>query len=171
MDHFALREDELAKAYRQGNLYRNFMGYTVKPADEFIGMGVTSIGFLENTFVQNHKELPEYYKLLSANKLPVERGKELTRDDQIRQWVIGKLMCQFAVDKAEFKCKFNVEFDDYFFDEEDHLKNCIKDKLIEISDSAIQTTELGKIFIRNVCMGFDFYLKQKGAPRRFSRTV
>ena len=51
MDHFALKNDELAKAFQSGTLYRNFMGYTVKPADEYIGLGLTSIGFLQNTSI------------------------------------------------------------------------------------------------------------------------
>src|SRR3989338_9396485 len=99
MDHFALKNDEMAKAFEKGTLYRNFMGYTVKPADEFIGFGITAIGFIENAFIQNHKTLKEYYGALDENGLPVERGKILSQDDQIRQWVISQLMCQFRVDK------------------------------------------------------------------------
>lgn len=171
MDHFALKNDELAKAFHEGNLYRNFMGYTVKPADEYIGMGLTSIGFLENTFIQNHKELPAYYAFLKEGKLPVERGKELNRDDQIRQWTISKLMCQFCIDKGEFERKFQAPFDEYFFDEQKTIDDCVNDGLIEVTSEKIEATELGKIFIRNVCMGFDFYLKQKKAPHQFSRTV
>ena len=95
MDHFALTRDAMAQAFNAGTLHRNFMGYTLKPADEFIGFGPSAIGFLENTYVQNTKILPEYYKELAQGRLPVERGKQLTPDDQIRQWVINRLMCQF----------------------------------------------------------------------------
>lgn len=171
MDHFALANDELAKSFKEGKLYRNFMGYTVKPADEYLGLGLTSIGFLENTFAQNYKELPKYYELLSENKLPIERGKELNMDDQIRQWVISQLMCQFNVDKIEFKKRFNQDFDSYFAEEKDHMIKCVKDDLLEVSAQKLQATDLGKIFIRNVCMGFDYYLRAKEAHQKFSRTV
>ncbi|OGW95742.1 MAG: oxygen-independent coproporphyrinogen III oxidase [Omnitrophica WOR_2 bacterium GWA2_45_18] len=171
MDHFALAGDELAKAFRQNTLYRNFMGYTVKPADEYIGFGLTAIGFLENTFVQNHKTLAEYFGALSAGHLPVERGKVLTRDDQIRQWVIHALMCHFRIEKAEFSKKFSVSFDEYFKTEHDHLNHCAEDGLIRLEPEGITATGLGKIFIRNVCMGFDAYLKGKAGNQRFSRTV
>jgi len=120
MDHFALKADELATAFDQGTLYRNFMGYTVKPADEYIGLGLTSISFLENTFIHNQKTLPDYYRLLEENKLPVERGKILSSDDRIRQWTINALMCQFQIDKQVFEGRFHISFDDYYEKEPEH---------------------------------------------------
>src|SRR3989338_6884777 len=171
MDHFALKGDELAKSFNDGKLYRNFMGYTVKPADEYVGLGMTAIGFLENTFFQNQKTLPGYYKALSGGKLPVERGKILSEDDRIRQWVINSFMCRFQIDKDEFQGRFKKDFDEYFSEEQAHLVRCVADGLITSQGQLIQTTELGKIFIRNVCMGFDWYLRQKGAHKRFSKTI
>ena len=171
MDHFALGTDELTQAFHQGALHRNFMGYTVKPADEYIGLGPSAIGFLENTYVQNTKVLPEYYEKLSQDHLPIERGKVLTDDDIIRQWVINHLMCQFKVDKQVFFKKFEFEFEDYFGQEIDHIRDCVKGGLINEGHGQITVTDLGKIFIRNVCMGFDWYLRQKNAHKRFSKTI
>ena len=171
MDHFALKKDELAKAFTQGKLYRNFMGYTVKPADEYIGLGVTSIGFLQDTYVQNQKTLPDYYQALKQNRLPVGRGKVLTEDDRIRQWVIHAFMCQFSLDKDVFQRKFGVEFDRYFETEKEHVHRCVRDGLLEEAGGRLKVTELGRLFVRNVCMGFDHYLQQEGAHRKFSRTV
>jgi oxygen-independent coproporphyrinogen-3 oxidase len=172
MDHFALKEDELAKAFNEGKLYRNFMGYTVKPADEYIGLGLTSISFLENTYIHNHKVLPEYCQLLHDGKLPVERGKILSRDDRMRQWTINALMCRFQIDKKKYETQFEIPFDSYFKQEQGHIQRCAQDQLIRVDEQVIAATELGKIFIRNVCMGFDYYLQQqKEASMRFSRTV
>ena len=170
MDHFALGTDELARAFDSSTLYRNFMGYTVKPADEYIGLGVTSIGFLENTYVQNHKALPAYYQALKDGHLPVERGMVLSEDDTIRQWTINSLMCRFAVDKRAFEQKFLLNFDTYFTQEQEHLRWCVENDLVHQDSNRIEVLELGKIFIRNVCMGFDHYLKQ-GTPQKFSRTI
>ena len=171
MDHFALKTDEMAKAFNEGKLHRNFMGYTVKPADEFIGVGPSAIGFLENTFVQNVKVLPEYCERISQGELPIERGKVLSDDDIIRQWVIRNLMCQFEINKKIFFSQFKIDFDQYFKAESVHLLNCIEDGLVTQTADEIAVTELGKIFIRNVCMGFDWYLRQKDGHKRFSRTV
>lgn len=171
MDHFALKTDEMAKAFNERKLYRNFMGYTVKPADEYIGFGVSAIGFLEHTFIQNIKVLPEYYKALSEGRLPVERGKALTEDDRIRRWLILQLMCHFIVDKKQLKSLFGKDFDEYFAAERGHITQCIEDGLLKENGQTIEVTELGQLFIRNVCMGFDIYLRKGGEKRRFSRTV
>jgi len=171
MDHFALKEDELAKAFHAGALYRNFMGYTVKPADEYIGVGTSAIGFLEKTFFHNYKTIPEYYKSLDDSRLPIERGKSLSRDDEIRQWVIRSIMCQFTVDKGKFAETFGVTFDEYFRDEQGHIHQCCADELLTEQGERLDCTELGKIFVRNICMGFDWYLRQKAGHKRFSRTI
>jgi len=171
MDHFALTTDAMAKAFNEGMLHRNFMGYTLKPADEFIGLGPSAIGFLEKTYIQNVKVLPDYYETVSQGHLPVERGMQLSQDDQIRQWVINSLMCHFQLDKQAFFDQFGYEFEDYFLEEAVHLHDCVEDGLIHENSKQIKVTDLGKIFIRNVCMGFDHYLRQKNGHQRFSRTV
>lgn len=171
MDHFALAGDELSRAYVNNRLYRNFMGYTVKPADEFIGLGLTSIGFLENTFFQNAKILKDYYSALDAGRLPVERGKDLSADDIIRQYVITQLMCHFNVDKEAFAAKFATAFDDYFSAEAEHIRYCEAEGLVYNTPGRIEVTDFGRVFVRNICMGFDFYLRQKEAVQRFSQTI
>lgn len=171
MDHFALKDDELAAAYNNGRLYRNFMGYTVKPADEYIGAGVSSIGFIEDAFIQNHKVLKDYFASLDRDELPVERGKCLSMDDKIRQFTINSLMCHFKLDKAEFQERFGKPFDEYFHEEQAHIQNCLQDGLLEADNHAIRVSDLGKIFIRNICMGFDVYLRAQTLNARFSRTV
>lgn len=171
MDHFALADDDMALAFNEGQLHRNFMGYTVKPADEYIGVGPSAIGFIEGAYIQNVKVLPDYYAQLNQGVLPVERGKVLSTDDSIRQWVINALMCQFDVNKQKFQQRFGISFDEYFTIERAHLDNCMEDGLIREDESSIKVTDLGKIFIRNVCMGFDAYLRRKEGHKRFSRTV
>ena len=171
MDHFALKTDAMARAFNEGNLHRNFMGYTLKPADEYIGIGPSAIGYVEKTYVQNTKILPDYYEAIAQSRLPVERGKRLDQDDLIRRWVINSLMCQFEVDKQLFFDTFGYEFEDYFSQEGKHVHDCIEDGLIKENSRHIKVTDLGKIFVRNVCMGFDRYLRQKNGHQRFSRTV
>jgi oxygen-independent coproporphyrinogen-3 oxidase len=170
MDHFAKSGDELAVAYKNGVLHRNFMGYTVKPADEYIGIGVSSIGFISGHFVQTTKELKGYYSDLEQGRFAIDRGLELSEDDRIRQWVIQSVMCRFGVDKSIFKTQFGLDFDLYFKDEMAHLGHCQQQGLVTLNAGSIGVTDLGKLFVRNIAMGFDFYLK-KNTERRFSRTV
>lgn len=176
MDHFALSEDRLSKAFLNGTLYRNFMGYTLRPTNDFIGIGMSAIGFAQSRYIQNTKLLNEYYAALDKGTLPVERGLVLSEDDRIRQWVITSVMCRFQIDKKEFENIFGVSFDRYFAAEQQHIAQCCKDELVEINGSTILVSPLGKYFVRNICMGFDRYLTKSSSPAsssapRFSQTI
>jgi oxygen-independent coproporphyrinogen-3 oxidase len=97
MDHFALPQDALAVAKRQGRLHRNFQGYSTQPDCDLIAIGVSSIGSVGPTYSQNAKTLDEYYDLLDQGRFPVVRGLALSRDDIVRRSIIMALMCQGAV--------------------------------------------------------------------------
>ena len=169
MDHFALKTDDLAIAHTKGTMSRNFMGYTTMATKNYLGLGVSAIGYAHHAFFQNTKDLSTYYKELDSNTLPIQRGAVLTKDDIIRQWVIFELMCKFKLDKSEFNQKFNIAFDTYFKKEQAHLNHCESEHLLQ-NGPVITISELGKLFIRNVCMGFDAYLKNK-KETMFSKTV
>ncbi|MDJ0872880.1 MAG: oxygen-independent coproporphyrinogen III oxidase, partial [Gammaproteobacteria bacterium] len=61
MDHFAKPDDELAVAQQRHTLYRNFQGYSTHANCDLIGMGITSIGMVGDTYSQNVKTLDAYY--------------------------------------------------------------------------------------------------------------
>ncbi len=100
MDHFALPNDELVRAKRQRSLQRNFQGYSTHADQDLIGLGVSSIGKVGDSYSQNFKSLPDYYAAIDAGHLPVQRGILLTQDDQIRRAVIQELMCHELIDCA-----------------------------------------------------------------------
>jgi oxygen-independent coproporphyrinogen-3 oxidase len=171
MDHFALADDELAKAYNSGTIRRNFMGYTTLATESYIGLGVSAIGYIGNSFIQNHKSLKQYYATLDARQLPTARGYQLHGDDLMRQWVISSLMCKFVVDKIEFKEKFSLEFDSYFASELAEIKAYVAQEMITIEENNIQVLAKGKCFVRNICMHFDAYLVKQSHTQQFSKTV
>ena len=74
MDHFARPDDELAIARREGRLRRNFQGYAVIPGDDVVGLGISAIGDVRGSYVQNEKKLSTYEEAIAAGKLPVVRG-------------------------------------------------------------------------------------------------
>ncbi len=171
MDHFAKPTDSLAMAYEEGTLYRNFMGYTTMRADDYLGFGVSAIGFFQAHFIQNTRDLKTYYALISEGKLPVARGKELSEDDRRRRWVIQALMCRFEVSKAGFEDQFWVAFDTVFSEELTALNGFVADGLVTMGDDGIWLTDTGRFFVRNICAVFDAYLRKEAGHRRFSRTV
>ena len=171
MDHYALAEDEMAQAFYNGGLCRNFMGYSTLPTTDYIGLGVSAIGYIDGRYIQNTRALEEYYQSIEEGALPTHRGLHLSQEDLARKWVIEQLMCQFSVDKNVFKQGFNVDFDTFFEQEQGHLASCEQEGLLDRSETTIQLTPLGKLFVRNVCMGFDAYFQSKSPTQRFSKTV
>ena len=171
MDHFALPDDELAVALRQRTLHRNFMGYTTKPAADMIACGVSGIGDLQGTYVQNLKSNSEYFAALREARLPVFRGVALSADDQLRRHVITELMCNLYLDRLDVESRFGVRFGEYFAAEIEQLREQEQNGFVRLSDTAIEVTPLGRVFMRNVAMVFDAYLKKHEAAKTFSRTI
>lgn len=165
MDHFARPDDELAIAQRNGELHRNFQGYTTKPESDLLGFGMTSISMLQDVYVQNQKRLRDFYQAIDANTLAIERGVQLNRDDQIRRAVIMELMCQFQLSKTaieeKYHLSFDADFDDYFAQERLELRHLEADGLVELTPNHIQVTNAGRLLIRNIASVFDGYLKQR----------
>lgn len=173
MDHFALPEDELSRAQTDGRLHRNFMGYTVQAAPEMIGFGMSSIGYVNDTFFQNAPKLSSYHEAIGSNKLAVYRGLQLSEDDLVRQFTIESLMCNFRLDYSLLEKKFGVAYHDYFADEHSRLDDLVEDGLLEITDTGLHVTPIGRTFVRNIAMVFDAYLNEKGQSNKatFSRTI
>ena len=171
MDHFARPDDELAVAQRDGTLYRNFQGYSTHAHCDLIGLGITSIGMVGPTYAQNLRSLDEYYARIDAGELPVFRGLELSRDDQIRRDVITRLICHFSLNFAVIERAWDIRFTDYFRAELDSLYAMAGDGLLELSGDAIRVQPRGRLLIRNICMAFDAYLKPEAERRNFSRVI
>ncbi len=173
MDHFALPDDELSLSMRDRKLHRNFMGYTTKPASDMLGLGVSAIGDVRGAFIQSEKKLSRYYEAIDQDRFPVYRGFELSDDDKIRRHVITNLMCNLHLDKGEVEKRFGIEFDDYFKLELVDLKEPVEHGFLETSENSLDVTSTGRLFIRNVCMIFDQYLRDKDSDDRpvFSKTI
>jgi oxygen-independent coproporphyrinogen III oxidase len=174
MDHFAKPNDELTLAQKAGKLHRNFQGYTTKPESDLFGFGMTSISMLHDVYIQNHKQLKDYYKAIDQGIIPIEKGVKLTQDDVIRRAVIMELMCQFHLSKRAIEEKydlhFDLEFDEYFAPEIAGLAQLEADHLIKIHDHELEVTATGRLLIRNIASVFDTYLK-KAQEKMFSRAI
>jgi len=170
MDHFAKPDDELVKAQRRGELWRNFQGYTTKKGVDLIGLGISSISMLERYYGQNYKTIRPYYEAIDEGLLPTFRGVELKEDDLVRREVITELICNFKLVKSRIENKFGIVFDAYFERELEELKTMERDGLINLKEETIEVTPLGRLLIRNICMVFDVYTRRR-TELRFSRTI
>lgn len=169
MDHFALEADGLTKALAEGRLYRNFMGYTVKQGNHLIGVGCSAISEVGGGFFQNVKKPSEYESKVESGNLPTMRGIVLSSDDLRRKWVIQSLMCRFRLDPIAYYETFHEKFETAFEENLKQLEPFYVDGILKNSGGALQVTELGRLFVRNIAMVFDAYLGDKKAT--FSQTV
>ncbi|WP_397408469.1 oxygen-independent coproporphyrinogen III oxidase [Polaromonas sp.] len=171
MDHFALPNDALAVAKRQGRLHRNFQGYSTQPDCDLIGLGVSAIGRIGATYSQNAKTMEEYCDHLDQGRLPVVRGLALSRDDLARRAVIMALMCQGQVIFESIELAWLLDFRSYFAAELEQLRSLADAGLVLLDESGIQVTAQGWFFVRAVAMVFDRYLQADRNRARFSRII
>jgi oxygen-independent coproporphyrinogen-3 oxidase len=171
MDHFALPEDALAVAKRQGRLHRNFQGYSTQADCDLIALGVSSIGRMGSTYSQNAKTMEEYCDLLDQGLFPVVRGLALTRDDLIRRTVIMALMCQGHLQFEAINLAWLIDFKTVFAQELKLLQDMQEQGLVKLTDGGIQVTATGWFFVRGVAMVFDRYVQADRNRNRFSKII
>ncbi len=174
MDHFALPDDDLARAIPESRLHRNFMGYTTSPCGELLAFGPSGISELSSGFVQSQRNLKDWQESVADQGLAPFRGHHSSPEDKRRAWVISQIMCQGELRASAFSARFGREFLSHFSSELEHLKAFEADGLLDLeADGSFRMTPAGRILVRNAAMLFDAYLpKQKNqGGRLFSRTV
>lgn len=170
MDHFALPGDDLCLARAAGTLHRNFQGYSTRGDCDLVGLGMSSIGSVGDCYAQNARTLDRYGSAVTAGRLPLERGLELSGDDRLRRQVIMTLICYFSLRPADIERDWDIVFWDYFARERLLLQAFVADGLLRLEDDLIEVLPRGRLLVRNICMTFDSHL----APQRgsaYSRVV
>jgi oxygen-independent coproporphyrinogen-3 oxidase len=170
-DHFARPDDELARALDDDRVHRNFMGYTVMPASDQVGIGVTAIGDVAGAYIANEKNLKRFERTVAAGLLPVERGFMRTAEDELRRAVIHRIICTLALDFGWVDSTFRVDSRRHFAEALDDLARMAVDGLVDLDATGLRVTPTGRFFLRNLCMPFDAYLAPPGVGPVYSRTV
>jgi oxygen-independent coproporphyrinogen-3 oxidase len=172
MDHFALPGDELAQAQAHGGLHRNFMGYTTHADSDLLGLGVSAISHIGDTYSQNPRDLPSWQAAIDAGRLPACRGLRLGSDDVLRADLIQQLMCQGEIDIAALEDRHGIHFLEYFEADLLRLLPLAADGLVELSETHIRATPRGRLLLRSIAACFDAYLhRPAAAPLPMARAV
>jgi oxygen-independent coproporphyrinogen III oxidase len=167
MDHFALESDSLTRAMKEGKLHRNFMGYTTNQTDLLIGLGTSSISDAKYAYAQNFKKVEDYHSAIQKGESAVFKGHIHTSEDmQIRRAILdiackGKLTNELLSQVTS----------DYVADQFINMK---KEGLVDVSDSGVSVTDVGRIFIRNICHVLDKRVLQRVTADQgpvFSRAI
>ncbi len=173
LDHFAKPEDEMARAQVDRTLRRNFQGYTTKAGSDLYAMGVSSISQIGRAFAQNYRDTESYFTRIDAGDLATMRGMWLTDDDVLRSAVIERFLCHCVIHMKEFEDEFGIDFAATFADAIEDLRAYEADGMVRISSDRIEVTPLGRLFIRNLAMPFDAYLRRRSPDDKpiFSKTL
>jgi len=167
MDHFALPDDELCVAARNGSLHRNFMGYTVNRTRLLIGLGASAISDAGTGYVQNEKKVEDYYRALKEREFPFFKGHQMSPLDQTIRKHILNLMCRMKTTWSDEDEGLSI-----IYQALERLEDLESDGLVRIKPYELQVTETGKLFLRNICMTFDPHLWAAGSQeKKFSRAV
>jgi oxygen-independent coproporphyrinogen-3 oxidase len=167
MDHFALATDDLFKAFSSKNLHRNFMGYTPKDTSIILGLGVSAISSNDNTYIQNNRDLETYQQQVDNGHLPIEKGHLLKIEEQETGKQIRNILCQYE-----------TSWDDTFLDStsgsqiKSDLIDLENDGLIKQRRNGLTVTDMGKSYLRNICLVFDNkYRANKPDSPLFSKSI
>ena len=171
MDHFALPEDELARALFDGTLQRNFQGYSTQADCDLIALGVSAISRIGNVYAQNHRVLEEYYAALERQTLPLAKGLTMTPDDLIRRAAIHDLLCQSKISIPAFESQWGIDFQSYFAEELERIESLAENGLVTVSNDCLQITPKGRFLARIVAMSFDRYLREAQTTARYSKVI
>ena len=171
MDHFALPTDDLARAQDAGTLQRNFQGYSTHADCDLVGLGLSAIGKIGDSYSQNAKDLAAYYAALDSARLPIVRGVIVSADDILRRDLISQLMCHGAVDIGAFEHAHAVDFAIYFREDLERLQPLVHDGLIEAGARTLRVSSRGRLLLRAIAMAFDAYLPRAQPAARHSRVI
>jgi len=171
MDHFALPDDELTIAQREGGLQRNFQGYSTRRECDLVGLGVSAIGKVGDCYAQNLKDIPTWQSVVADGKLPIWRGISLTTEDRLRRSVIESIMCHGEVKFEHFEANFAIDFHDHFAFELSRLEQLAEDGLIDMGNDEFTATPEGRLLLRAIAMVFDEYLQAPQSESKFSRVI
>ena len=174
LDHFALPGDDLVRAQSAGTLHRNFMGYTTHADCDLLGLGVSAISHIGDSYSQNPRDLPAWEIALEGGRLPVWRGLAMDEDDVLRAAVIQQLMCAGAIDIGDVEHRFAISFRNYFADAWPALERLAAEGLAVIDGRRIEATAAGRYLLRVIAMCFDRYLdpqRARDGEARFSKAI
>ncbi|MFY1026748.1 oxygen-independent coproporphyrinogen III oxidase [Actinobacillus seminis] len=171
MDHFAKPDDELAIAQQQGVLHRNFQGYTTQEECDLLGLGVSAISLLGDTYAQNQKELKHYYTQVENSGIALHKGLVMSQEDCLRRDVIKQLICNFKLCYQPIERQYQIDFKTHFAEDLALLAPLAKDGLLEIGEHEMVVSAKGRLLIRNICLCFDTYSRQQAKRQQFSRVI
>jgi oxygen-independent coproporphyrinogen-3 oxidase len=133
---------------------------------------MSAISHFQSIYAQNTKNIPEYYKAIDGGDFATHVGYRMTDDDQIRKFVIMRLMCDLDLDTRAVEKRFAIDFARYFASSLKLVEEFEEEGLVIRTPGKIAIVGAGRLLLRNIAMCFDAYLDSMTKDKPvFSRTV
>ena len=175
LDHFALPDDALTHARRQGTLKRNFMGYTTVTGEGMAAIGISSIADIGGCLSQNHTGIKEYRTALELGQLPIAKLLARTPEDRVRAQLIERMMCDNILERDRLCAASPLpQLTAQIFDESlPHFARFAEDGLVAVTPATIEVTQRGRLFVRHLASVFDTYFARHsgGEKKTFSQAI
>jgi oxygen-independent coproporphyrinogen-3 oxidase len=157
LDHFALPDDAMAAALRNGTLRRNFQGYTTDDSNILLGFGASAIGRLPHGYVQNEVSTHAYMESIASGKLATIKGYALTDDDRLRAEIIERVMCDFGVDLGQI-CARPQSAPETILNSSPRLEKLITDGVVQRHGTSLNLAKDSRFLVRSLAAAFDAHL-------------
>jgi oxygen-independent coproporphyrinogen-3 oxidase len=157
LDHFALPDDAMAAALRNGTLRRNFQGYTTDDSNILLGFGASAIGRLPHGYVQNEVSTHAYMESIASGKLATIKGYALTDDDRLRAEIIERVMCDFGVDLGQI-CARHQSAPETILNSSPRLEKLITDGVVQRHGTSLNLAKDSRFLVRSLAAAFDAHL-------------
>lgn len=155
MGQFVRPDDDLAIAQERGRLGRTCDGFSRHGYCDHIGLGVGAISQLDELYTQNAEDIGRYQQWLASDQLPTCRGWRFEAGDQIRQWVMERLVCDQELDIRAVERRYGLVFSQYFSVVWPRLEQLNREGLIELSERFISILPAGRQDVDVICSLFE----------------
>lgn len=116
---------------------------------DVLGFGISAYSFINNCQYINHDTMSFYEREINASRLPIERGKCLSREESMQRTMIFGLRA--GLKKGRFRDRYSVMPEEVFGDELRLLEDL---GLIKTTESEITLTYKGALLDEEVCKRF-----------------
>ena len=162
LDHYLSADDPYLEDLKTSGS-KTLMGYSQNDKLNYLGFGATAISFFDKSFYRTVSSVKQYFEMIDADKLPVElhRSYRHDADDHLRNKLIqDHILTRFEIDQRRLEEEFDIDFNCYFGEELESLKQFENDGLVDLSDpDFIRITRTGQFFSRHIAHQFDRFYK------------
>lgn len=152
---FALPDDALSTAMREGKLHFGPLGYTCQPDCDLIGLGVGARSQIGASISQSLRDLPSWAEAIDRGRLPVWRGTRLNEEQMLCADVVQQLLCRGEIVFREVARTHGIDFCTRFAEPLARMEPLVLDGLVEVLPDAIRATAKGRMALMAVAACFD----------------